>query len=239
MEPNNFDKNIQQKFNSRKIEPSAQAWDRLDAMLTVAEEKKQPKNYFWLKIAASFLLFTGMGYVFFQQNQKSEITQPTNEVVNIKETPSNEVENNDNTEVIILPETQNELAIATPKTTNSAIKKVSKQNDNSKYKSKLDSYLAITEKQKEVIIKNENKTTQQEQTNQKSTYNYVNPETLLAEVQGNKKPNGNTNTYKSTLKVNPNDLLNSVESELDQSFKDKALTKFKQAKSVFVNRNYN
>ena len=239
MEPNNFDKNIQQKFNSRKIEPSAQAWDRLDAMLTVAEEKKQPKNYFWLKIAASFILFTGMGYVFFQQNQKSETLQPTNEVVNVKETPTNEVEKNDDTEIIISQETQNELAIATPKATNSVIKKVSKQNDISKYKSKLDTYLAITEKQKEVIAKNENKTTQQEQTNQKTTYNYVNPETLLAEVQGNKKPNGNTNTYKSTLKVNPNDLLNSVESELDQSFKDKALTKFKQAKSVFVNRNYN
>ena len=239
MEPNNFDKNIQQKFNSRKIEPSAQAWDRLDAMLTVAEEKKQPKNYFWLKIAASFILFTGMGYVFFQQNQKSETLQPTNEVVNVKETPTNEVEKNDDTEIIISQETQNELAIATPKATNSVIKKVSKQNDISKHKSKLDTYLAITEKQKEVIAKNENKTTQQEQTNQKSTYNYVNPETLLAEVQGNKKPNGNTNTYKSTLKVNPNDLLNSVESELDQSFKDKALTKFKQAKSVFVNRNYN
>lgn len=239
MVPNNFDKNIQQKFNSRKIEPSAQAWDRLDAMLTVAEEKKQPKTYFWLKIAASFLLFTGMGYVFFQQNQKSEILQPTNEVVITNETPTNEVENNDDTEIIISPETQNELAIATPKETNSVTKKVSKQNDNSKYKSKLESYLAVTEKQNEIIAKTENKTTPQEQTNQKSTYNYVNPETLLAEVQGNKKPNGNTNTYKSTLKVNPNDLLNSVESELDQSFKDKALTKFKQAKSVFVNRNYN
>jgi hypothetical protein len=239
MEPNNFDKNIQQKFNSRKIEPSAQAWDRLDAMLTVAEEKKQPKNYFWLKIAASFLIFSGMGYVFFQQNQKSEISQPTNEVVTTIETPTNEVESNDDTEIIIAPETQNELAIATPKATNSVTKKVSKQNDNSKYKSKFDSYLAVTEKQNEIIAKTENKTTSQEQTNQKSTYNYVNPETLLAEVQGNKKPNGNTNTYKSTLKVNPNDLLNSVESELDQSFKDKALTKFKQAKSVFVNRNYN
>ena len=239
MEPNNFNKNIQQKFNSRKIEPSAQAWDRLDAMLTVAEEKKQPKKYFWLKIAASFLLFTGMGYVFFQQNQKSEILQPTNEVVISKETPTNEVENSDDSEIIISPETQHELAIATPKATNSVAKKVSKQNDNSEYKSKLDTYLAVTEKQNEVIANNENKTQQKEQTNQKSTYNYVNPETLLAEVQGNKKSNGNTNTYKSTLKVNPNDLLNSVETELDQSFKDKALTKFKQAKSVFVNRNYN
>lgn len=239
MEPNNFNNNIQQKFNSRKIEPSAQAWDRLDAMLTVAEEKKQPKKYFWLKIAASFLLFTGMGYVFFQQNQKSEILQPTNEVVISKETPTNEVENSDDSEIIISPETQHELAIVTPKATNSVAKKVSKQNDNSEYKSKLDTYLAITEKQNEIIANNENKTQQKEQTNQKSTYNYVNPETLLAEVQGNKKSNGNTNTYKSTLKVNPNDLLNSVETELDQSFKDKALTKFKQAKSVFVNRNYN
>lgn len=239
MEPNNFNNNIQQKFNSRKIEPSAQAWDRLDAMLTVAEEKKQPKTYFWLKIAASFLLFTGMGYVFFQQNQKSEILQPTNEVVISKETPTNEVENSDDSEIIISSETQYELAIATPKATSSVAKKVSKQNDNSEYKSKLDTYLAITEKQNEVIANNENKTQQKEQTNQKSTYNYVNPETLLAEVQGNKKSNGNTNTYKSTLKVNPNDLLNSVETELDQSFKDKALTKFKQAKSVFVNRNYN
>jgi hypothetical protein len=239
MEPNNFDNNVQQKFNSREIEPSAQAWDRLDAMLTVAEEKKQPKNYFWLKIAASFLLFSGMGYVFFQQNQELEVSQPTNEVVKTIETPTNEVENSNDAAIIISPETQNELAIATPKTTNSVTKKVSKPNDNSVYKSKLDSYLAITEIQNEVIANNENKTQQKEQTNQTPTYNYVNPETLLAEVQGNKKLKGNTNTYKSTLKVNPNDLLNSVESELDQSFKDKALTKFKQAKSVIVNRNYN
>lgn len=240
MESNNFDKNIQQQFNSREIEPSAQSWDRLDAMLTVAEEEKQPvASYFWLKIAASFLLFTGMGYVFFQQNQKSEISQPTNEVVITKETPTNEVENNDDAAIIISPEAQNELAIASPKTTNSVAKKILKQNDNSEYKSKLDSYLAITEIQNGVIANNENKTQQKEQTNQTPTYNYVNPETLLAEVQGNKKPKGNTNTYKSTLKVNPNDLLNSVESELDQSFKDKALTKFKQAKSVIVNRNYN
>jgi hypothetical protein len=239
MEPNNFDNNIKQKFNSRKIEPSAQAWDRLDAMLTVTEEKKQPKNYFWLKIAASFLLFTGIGYVFFQQNQKQEILQPTNEVVISKETPTNEVENYDTNESIHSPEVENELAIATPKITNSSTEKVSKQNENTKYKSELDSHKAVAEKLNELIVKNENNNKSQEQTNQKPTYNYVNPETLLAEVQGNKKPKGNTNTYKSTLKVNPNDLLNSVESELDQSFKDKALSKFKQAKSVIVNRNYN
>ncbi len=119
MELNNFDKKIQQKFNSRKIEPSAQAWDRLDAMLTVAEEKKQPRNFFWLSIAASFLLFTGMGYVFFQQNEKSEISQPTNQVVISKETPTNEAENYDTNEITISPEeVEHELAITTPEITN-------------------------------------------------------------------------------------------------------------------------
>jgi len=236
MAPNNFDKNIQQKFNSRKIEPSAQAWDRLDAMLTVAEEKKEPRNFFWLSIAATFLVFTGIGYVFFQQNQKSEILKPTNEVVISKEIPTTEVENYETNEVAISPEVENELAVSIPKTTNTTSEKVSKQNDNTKYKSELDAHKAVTEKLNELIAKNENKS---EQINQKSTYSYVTPETLLAEVQGNKKTNGATNTYKSTLKVNPNDLLNSVETELDQSFKDKTLTKFKQVKSVVVNRNYN
>lgn len=239
MEPNNFNTNIKQKFNSREIEPSAQAWDRLDAMLTVAEEKKQPKNFFWLSIAATFLVFSGIGYLFFQQNQELEISQPTNEVVISKETLTNEVENYDTHEIVISPEAENELAVSIPKTTNSTTEKVSKQNDNSKYKSELDSHKAVTEKLNELISKNENKTTTHEQTNQKPTYNNSNPENLIAEVQGNKNLNGNSNTYKSTLKVNPNDLLNSIESELDQSFKDKALTKFKQAKSAFVNRNYN
>ena len=236
MAPNNFDNNIKQKFNSREIEPSAPAWDRLNAMLTVEEEKKQPKKYFWLKVAASFILFTGMGYVFFQQNQKSEILKPNNEIVISKETPTNEVENKEDTEIIISTEVKDELAVSTPKTTTTTKEEVSKPNDNSTYKSKFESHKEITEKLKEISAHKENNP---EQTNQKSTYNYVNPETLLAEVQGNKKSSGNTNTYKSTLKVNPNDLLNSVETELDQSFKDKALTKFKQAKSVFVNRNYN
>ena len=43
MEPNNFEKDFREKLNQREIEPSNKAWDRLDAMLSVAEEKK-PKT---------------------------------------------------------------------------------------------------------------------------------------------------------------------------------------------------
>ena len=62
MERNKFENNIQEQFNKRTIAPSAQAWDRLDAMLTVAEEKKPKKGFFWIGIAASFIVFLGIGF---------------------------------------------------------------------------------------------------------------------------------------------------------------------------------
>ena len=45
MEPNKIDNQIREKLNAREIQPSAQAWDRLDAMLTVSEEKKTKEYY--------------------------------------------------------------------------------------------------------------------------------------------------------------------------------------------------
>ncbi len=40
MEPNKLETQIKEKLNSREIQPTEMAWDRLDAMLSVAEEKK-------------------------------------------------------------------------------------------------------------------------------------------------------------------------------------------------------
>ena len=238
---NNFDKNIQQKFNSRKIEPSAQAWDRLDAMLTITEEKKQPSTFFWLKIAATFLVFMGMGYVFFQQNDKKEIAQPGNQVVT-SEGKSDNVVSESNSVISEKQQIQNttetQLAVALPKVSNSANRKISKPNEikNHQTNQKL---LAQNNQQVIAVIQKENSVNQLEKINQKPTYNYVTPETLLAEVQGQKKDNGTVNPYKSSVKVNSNDLLSSIETELNQSFKEKALAKLKQAKSAVVNRNYN
>ncbi|GAW89832.1 hypothetical protein FPS14_contig00031-0036 [Flavobacterium psychrophilum] len=41
MEPNKLENQIQEKLNAREIQPSAQAWDRLDAMLLVTEKINQ------------------------------------------------------------------------------------------------------------------------------------------------------------------------------------------------------
>ena len=65
MEPNKIDNQIREKLNAREIQPSAQAWDRLDAMLAVSEEKKPKKGYGWFFVAASTILIFGLGFFLF------------------------------------------------------------------------------------------------------------------------------------------------------------------------------
>jgi hypothetical protein len=55
MEPNNIENQFREKLNKRTISPSENSWDRLDAMLTVAEKPK--RNFRWMYFAASFLGF--------------------------------------------------------------------------------------------------------------------------------------------------------------------------------------
>ena len=64
-----FKKNIKEKLNERKIQPSAQAWDKLEMMLNdqeVKTTKKSPRTY--LFIAASLLVFVSLGTFFFKMN---------------------------------------------------------------------------------------------------------------------------------------------------------------------------
>ena len=234
MEQDNFNKNIQEKFNFRTIEPSETAWNKLDAMLTLAEEKKQPKIFFWLSIAATFILFTCVGYVFFQQNEKTKLMPSTEEIVTSKTNSETETHKQSTEESSVSYE--NELANKATISTTSESKKSTTIYTAQKENTKLDVYETALLKQ-EVITANEIKKEGIKQEIKETTFNYTTPETLLAEVQGEKKPS-NTVSFKSSLRVNPNELLQAVESELDKTFKEKTITKLKQAKSAFVNRNY-
>ncbi len=235
MEQDNFNKNIQEKFNFRTIEPSETSWNKLDAMLTLAEEKKQPKIFFWLSIAATFILFTGVGYVFFQQNEKTKLMPSTEEIVKSKTNSETETHIQSMKESSVSSE--NELANNATISTTSESKKSTTIHTAQKENTKLDVYETALLKQ-ELVTVNEIKKEGIKQEIKEPAYNYTTPETLLAEVQGQKIVN-NTILFKSSLKVNANELLQAVESELDQTFKEKTITKLKQAKSSFVNRNYN
>ena len=73
---------------------------------------------------------------------------------------------------------------------------------------------------------------------------YVSPEKLLASVENNKENSSITrsNKVKSTVKVDANSLLSSVESEITEEYRettfDKLKRKFNEAKTAVANRNY-
>ncbi len=236
MEQDNFNKNIQEKFNLRTIEPSETAWNKLDAMLTLAAEKKQPKRFFWLSIAATFLLFSGVGYIFFQKNEKTKLMPSTEEIVTSKTNSETQKQKQNFEESSVSSE--KELANNTIKFNVLETKKSTTIHTAQKENPKLEIYETALIQQQEVVTVNEIKKESAKQETKEGTYNYTTPESLLAEVQG-QKILSNTILFKSSLKVNANELLQAVESELDKTFKEKTITKLKQAKSAFVNRNYN
>lgn len=80
MESNKFEKDFRHKLKEREIAPSENSWDRLDAMLAVAEKKQSRKSNGWLYIAASIIGFICIGTVFFNQTEEL-IDVPKNNVV--------------------------------------------------------------------------------------------------------------------------------------------------------------
>jgi|SRR5690554_3797270 len=72
MKPNNnLENQFRKKLNERTIQPSDQAWDRLDAMLEVAQKKK-PKRA-WLWTAAGLVGLATIGSLFLKTNKNDII----------------------------------------------------------------------------------------------------------------------------------------------------------------------
>jgi hypothetical protein len=103
MAQHNLDNQIKEKLNGRDIQPSAQAWDRLDAMLTISEEKKPKKGYGWFFAAASTLLFFGLGFFLFNSNETTEINNSIPVVTTINE-EKDSVETNKTNEISVKKE---------------------------------------------------------------------------------------------------------------------------------------
>lgn len=235
MEPNKIDTKIKEKLVSREIKPSAQAWDRLDAMLSVTENKKK-KSYSWLYIAASFILFATIGFWFYNQGNANGSNTNENTVVITKESKeqidtlkSNNNQNQDN---------------FSPKPVEVIVKNDKRQDV--KKESILNSHEVRNQIQNEIKTNEiaENNSQQAEVIEVKNKY--ITGEMILASVENRKvenKENLNLNNeVKTKVRVNTSSLLSSVETELDENYKETAIDKltrnFKQVKSALANRNY-
>lgn len=224
MEPNNFEKDFRKKLNERKIEPSNKAWDRLDAMLSVAEEKKQPKKKSkkWLYIAACVVGVLLVGTLFFNQKEKP-IETPINNVVE-KGTEKDSVEkpilNNTDTietEIAVLENPSKETIKKEEKNHHQELDKISKNKSNQI----AESSVIIKNNQEKQSVNNQTTIIEKPKEENVDQLLHSAEKTIVAE---------NSAKPKTKIKVNANDLLNQVDGELEESFREKVITK--------VNRNY-
>jgi hypothetical protein len=248
---NKFEKQIQQKLNNREMKPSANSWDRLDAMLSV-EEKPKKKGFFWINIAASFIVLASLGYYFYNQ---STIVEPVKEEqIIVEENSEFRIQNSENKqgttdsrkEVLVentnvLPKNQsssinNQKAIAVSQTINH------QPSTNNQQEVSIINQQIVNTNQK-VVVENTKTNTQNAQQNSPK---YISAEKLLAEVSNTKyKKNNSEKEVKRTRKgisVNPNALISNAENEIYQSYRESALEKlnknFNSIKTVLANRNY-
>ena len=223
MEPNNIENQFREKLSSREIKPSANAWDRLDAMLVVAEKPK--RNYRWMNVAASFLGFMLIATVLL--NQTDEVIDAEHQKVVFEE---NKIERTD--EIVEIPSEE----IPTEVGSNSN-KTIIQQKSKAILKAKstyIEERSAITEAA--VIVHNRDSSAF---INQKTGVK-VNVNALLASVD---VVNATPSIAKSTIaiKVRSSELLAQVDDELDLSFRERVIQnvnkKFKEVKDAVANRN--
>ena len=236
MEPNNFEKDFREKLNERKIEPSDKAWDRLDAMLSLAENKKpdKKKKNRWLYIAASVVGFLLVGTFFF--NQKKSINEPSKIDVVIKEDTNKDSIEKPTLNAIDSAKTA--VAISEKGIVEKSEKE--KQSDNVRKQNK-----PIKNEQKQiaessVIIKNnQEKQSINKPTSVAENSKKENVDQLLEAAE--KSVVAENSTKQKKVKINADDLLNQVDGELEQSFREKVITKvnknYQTVKVALANRN--
>lgn len=232
MEPNKLEQQIKQKLEGRFIQPSANSWGRLDAMLAI-EEKPKKKSFVWYYVAASLFFVLSISYWYLDQN--TNVVIPQNTIVTThKDEPleSNEKVNSNKNEI-----KENELIEEIQPIANSvivqnkAVKKKTVQIENNEM-------VALNDKHEIQLIENNHQLATNNQ------FKFVSLEKLLASIENGNENKTITNSIKSKndLKVNANSLLTSVEEELTKEYRettfDKLARKLNQAKTAIANRNY-
>lgn len=231
MEPNKLENEIKSQLENRTISPSANAWDRLDAMLTINEKPK--KRFPWLLVAASFIGFVFVGTIIFQTRN---ISPTANDQINSQVVINDAVTNNpdstiknplpDHQEITHNPQlTQNPSKLKLQLKTKNRVSIINQNqiainNQNQKNETKINEIL------------NQNKAVSQE----------INENKLnLTANQSIEIASNNSKSETKSISVDANALLSQVDKEINTEYRETVLQKisrkYQSARTVFVERN--
>ncbi len=218
MEPNKFETQIREKVSAHEITPSDSSWERLDTMLSDKMESKSIRNFIWIPVAASLLISIGL---FFNTNGVQELTKDkvVKAVVNSTDSSKNRTAKNSVVIKVLTPEKRVVVSsVAQPSLAQQIpLKiKIGKVNDPI-----FQIQNKIASNEKEIISKIQNELIESEKEIHVS---------ILKQVPVNEK-----------IKVDANSLLSEVDRELEQTFREKVITKigknYQEIKVVVVTRN--
>lgn len=241
MAQHKLENDFRDKLNQREIEPSANAWDRLDAMLTVAEKPK--RNYNWLYIAASILGFLFIGIAFLSQTEEMTDVGRSNNPVTIKENTTTDTVKENGTKEININPIKNETVAETAERNQSSVKNHHQNQSDYNHQSNPITNEALP------VIENQNQIAER-QNNPEPVINQgikpeagtkkgveINVDELLASVSNKtKKPAADP-----AVKVNANSLLSQVDGEITLTFRERVIRtankKYQNVKVALANRN--
>jgi hypothetical protein len=219
MERNNFEQQAKEKLSNREIAPSAQAWDRLDAMLSIQEKPKKKIN--WWYVAASVTGLLLVGTFFLNTSKESNIITPSQEIV------VTSTENNDSVTTQPSIEPTNEVSVQ-PKS--AVVTNVSKVTNNQISTTKTNHQELSNNNQITTISNQITTTAETNTTHQAIAAIDENVQVLPAVIQKKQK-----------IQVDASTLLSQVDGELELSFREKVIAKvnknYQTVKVALANRN--
>jgi hypothetical protein len=257
MEQLKFEKDFSEKLNKREIEPKAGSWEELGARLNSEEKGKKPV-FWWIGIAASIIggiLILSLVFNNLTPSDTPEIVDAPKEEVKLEITPV------ETSEEIVIPSKKVEEKVATSE--------INKEIITPRSNPILSPKRQMHQNNREAVVVIDNRRLLQQQTIRTSIepatnkifdqklndainsviVNVENGKTvtdaevnmLLAEA-ANKLSEEHYKADFAVGKVNPQDLLQEVEFEMDDSFRNKLFEILKEgylkAKTAVANRNY-
>jgi len=268
MAPIKFEENIREKLQERELQPSKEAWGKLSAKLDAQLPHKKNNTFLWLAVAASFVGILLVTTLFFNKKEgdnqwveetpikilNNEPKQNDTEVAS--ETVLEEKKTNEATQVVpkISVSKRQVVAVSEKNTLSnlSTIEKASQKETQQKWKP--ERVIAVTESKKETTVAQKLETEEErfikekaeevviavqqiQKENQAVTPGEI--DALLAKAQRDIANNRILNS--STQKVDAAALLMDVETELEQSFRDRVFNMlgegFIKVRSAVAERN--